>query len=137
MYEVLDTAATQLVVRLRAATLEQVFAEAGEAMMSLAVERPELGSQTRTLTFTLSGDDTEELLHEWLVDLIKTQQSQGLLLGDFYVVLSENVLRIQARAEPIDPQRHGRVQQLPPLRRGSVDLARRGGEHVAQVALSR
>jgi len=52
----------------------------------------------------------DQLMYDWLSELIYLKDAEGLLFGEFKVELSQNSewnLTATVRGEPIDPKRHG------------------------------
>ena len=54
-------------------------------MFSLLVANPDLVHATRSVTFRLHADNIEELLHDWLTELLYTFYARRLVLTDFQV----------------------------------------------------
>jgi len=105
MYEVFDHTA-DLGLRIRAATLEVLFAEAAEALFSLIVGGVGAIESRETVQFEVAGEELDFLLFDWLNELLFTFESRHLLLKDFQVRISEGRLVAQATGEPFDRQRH-------------------------------
>jgi SHS2 domain-containing protein len=105
MHETFEHTA-DLGLRVRAATLEELFAEAARGLFSMIV--PELGSvqPIESREFTIAGHERDYLLFDWLSELLYTFDTQHLLLTDFDVRLIGEGLTATARGEPLDPQRH-------------------------------
>jgi SHS2 domain-containing protein len=105
MYEIFEHTA-DLGLRVRADDLPALFAEAARGLFAmiagdLATIRP-----AEELRFAVPGDVTDELLHDWLAELLFTFHTRRVLLCDFDVSLAPNGLTATARGEPIDPVRH-------------------------------
>ena len=58
------------------------------------------------VTFQLHGNNFEELLHDWLSELLYTFHTRRLALAEFHVQVGPTGLSAVARGEPIDPSRH-------------------------------
>ena len=58
------------------------------------------------MTFQVHGEDVEELLHDWLAELLFTFHARRVVLAEFHVRLGPPELTATARGEPIDPSRH-------------------------------
>ena len=58
------------------------------------------------VTFQLPGSNREELLHDWLSELLYTFYARRLVLAEFRVQVGPTGLSATARGEPIDPSRH-------------------------------
>jgi SHS2 domain-containing protein len=106
MHETFEHTA-DLGLRIRAADPETLFAEAGEALMATLVEHPEAIEPRQEVSFTVSGEDREYLLFDWLNALLYQFETEHLVFRSFGVVLGPQGLQATARGEPLDPDRHG------------------------------
>jgi SHS2 domain-containing protein len=105
MFETFDHTA-DLGLRVRAADVETLFAEAAAAMFSvilpeLATVQPQLCREVR-----LPPDEREYLLFDWLKQLLFLFDSEHLVFGRFQVRLGDEGLLGSAWGEPLDRDRH-------------------------------
>ncbi len=105
MFEVFDHTA-DLGLRVRAATLEELFVEAARGLFSVIVENLAGVRPVEERTIQIAGNDREYLLFDWLTELLFVCESQQILLSDFSVRLADDGLTAVCRGEPIDRQRH-------------------------------
>jgi SHS2 domain-containing protein len=105
MYETFDHTA-DLGLRIRAADLNTLFAEAGRALFSALVENPDAVAPIHRLDVTIAGSDREYLLFDWLKELLYRFEVEHLLLTRFEVTVGADGLEGSARGEPFDPERH-------------------------------
>lgn len=105
MYEIFEHTA-DVGIRVRAATLDNLFADAARGLFSVMVENPESIRPVEEVTFQLSGEDVEELLHDWLAEVLYTFYVRRLVLTDFHVRIAPAELTGTAHGEPIDPSHH-------------------------------
>jgi SHS2 domain-containing protein len=105
MHEQFDHTA-DLGLRVRAADLNTLFAEAGEALTAALVENPGAVEPARELHVVLPADDLEYLLFDWLKALLYHFETEGILCSRFEVRVDEGGLRGVARGETFDPARH-------------------------------
>lgn len=105
MYETFDHTA-DLGLRIRAADLNTLFAEAGRALFSALVENPDAILPNQRLDVTIAGSDREYLLFDWLKELLYRFEVEHLLLTRFSVTVRADELQGSAWGEPFDPQRH-------------------------------
>lgn len=105
MYETFDHTA-DLGLRIRAADLNTLFAEAGRALFSALVEDPDAIAPTQRLDLTIAGSDREYLLFDWLKELLYHFEVEHLLLTRFSVNVGADGLQGNAWGEPFDPERH-------------------------------
>jgi len=107
MYEVFDHTA-DIGIRVKAATLEELFREAAEALFSLIVTNLTEVEPRQPFRFGLALRDKEYdyLLFDWLNELLFTFDTRQLLLATFDVKISSSGLEATALGEPIDTARH-------------------------------
>ncbi|HEY7331169.1 MAG TPA: archease [Gemmataceae bacterium] len=105
MYETFDHTA-DLGLRIRAADLNTLFAEAGQALFSTLVEDLEAVASRQRLDVTIAGKDREYLLFDWLKELLYRFEVEHLLLSRFSVTVGTDGLQGSAWGEPFDPARH-------------------------------
>jgi SHS2 domain-containing protein len=87
MIELFDHTA-DLGLRIRAATLEELFSEAGKGFLSLLVVNPEAVRPVLTHRIELVADDVRWLLFDWLSELLFAFDTQKLLLCQFEITLN-------------------------------------------------
>ncbi len=105
MHEQFDHTA-DLGLRIRAAELETLFAEAGEALTAALVENPQTIAATTELRIELPPDDREYLLFDWLKQLLYHFETERLICSRFEVKLDEQGLHGRAWGETFDESRH-------------------------------
>ena len=88
MFEHFDHTA-DLGLRVKAATLEELLAEAGRGVLAMLVVNPEAVRPIQTHTIELSADDPAYLLFDWLSELLYAFESDKLLLAEFAIELAE------------------------------------------------
>src|SRR5438270_12777056 len=105
MYETFDHTA-DLGLRVRAADLDMLFAEAAEALTSALVEEPESVEPRREVSIQVAGTDRAYLLFDWLKELLYRFDAGHLLFRRFAVRVRDEGLDATAWGEPYDPDRH-------------------------------
>jgi SHS2 domain-containing protein len=114
MYEIFEHTA-DMGIRVRADSLDELFADAARGLFSVMVENIDAVQPVEETAFQLHGDDIEELLHDWLAELLFTFHARRIVLTEFHVRLDHSdrrqespptILTATARGEPIDPSRH-------------------------------
>jgi SHS2 domain-containing protein len=105
MYELFEHTA-DLGLRVRAADLPALFAEAGRALFAAIVEDPDTVRSQQTIEIRLRPDETELLLFDWLRELLYHFDVQHVVFGRFQVSIDENGLVGRAEGEPFDRERH-------------------------------
>jgi SHS2 domain-containing protein len=104
-YEMFDHTA-DLGLRIQAADLNTLFAEAGRALFAALVEDSDTVTPRQRLDVTVAGNEREYLLFDWLKELLYHFEVEHLLLSRFSVTVSDEGLQGSAWGEPFDRQRH-------------------------------
>lgn len=105
MYEHFEHTA-DLGLRIRAASLEELFAEAGRALTGALVGHPDSVRPAQPRSIQLEAAEPPDLLHDWLAELLYLFETERLLFGRFEVALPSGGLTATAWGEPADPARH-------------------------------
>ena len=105
MYEMFEHTA-DLGLRVRAADLDTLFAEAAEALFAAIVEGPGTVVASQRVDVRLPPDDREYLLFDWLKALLYHFDADHLLFSRFEVRLADGGLTGKAWGEPLDRSRH-------------------------------
>jgi SHS2 domain-containing protein len=93
-------------LRIWGRTLEELFANAGEALVATITDRRRLRPRQRQ-DITVEAPDLEALLVAWLNHLLYLYDVEGFLGRDFTIrSLSPEKLHATARGETFDPERH-------------------------------
>jgi SHS2 domain-containing protein len=105
VYEVFDHTA-DLGLRIRASTLQELFALAARGLFSIIVENLDDVRPAESARFSIDGREHDYLLFDWLAELLYAFETKRLLLVEFDVRLTDTGLQATARGEPADPTRH-------------------------------
>ncbi len=106
VYEYLDTITGDAEFVVRSETLGGLLAEAGKALVGLMYNLEKI-EPVKTLEITVKGEDPEELLYNWLSEILFIQDTENVFFKDFNVNISETKRSIVAtglgRGQPGDP----------------------------------
>ncbi len=105
MHETFEHTA-DLGLRVRAADLDTLFAEAGECLFSALVDDPATIRPLQSAEVRVVGDDREYLLFDWLRELLYRFDAQHMLFCRFDVKVGPDGLQATVWGEPIDRERH-------------------------------
>jgi SHS2 domain-containing protein len=105
MHELFEHTA-DLGLRVNAADLNTLFAEAAECLFSAVLEDVSTVQPLTEFTVELQGTDREFLLFDWLRDLLMKWDEDHVVFGKFEVNVRENGLTGKAWGEPLDRDRH-------------------------------
>src|SRR5262249_28739816 len=93
-------------LRIRAATLGELFAEASVALFSTVVEDLATVRPTQRVEIAITGSDREYLLFDWLKELLYRFDADHLLFSRFVVTVDAAGLKGEAWGEKLDWDRH-------------------------------
>jgi SHS2 domain-containing protein len=100
-YEFFDHTA-DIGVRVHGATLPALFANAARAMFTVLGELKKTGDR-RQKTVELRAESLEDLLHDWLAELLYAVETEHVLYDEFEISnLQSPVLTATVRGGPID-----------------------------------
>ena len=91
---------------MRAGDLDTLFADAARGLFSVLVANPESVRPVEEISFELKGQRRDDLLFDWLAELLFTFETRRVLLATFAVTVGDDGLTATARGEPIDLERH-------------------------------
>ena len=132
MYEIFEHTA-DLGLRIRAPSLEQLFADAGRALFSVIVAHLDAVRPIERREFAVEGNQREYLLVDWLDELLFTFETQRLVFVEFDVRIDDDGLQATARGEPFDPDRHGAAHEVKAITYHALKLERRPDGWLAEV----
>mgnify|MGYP001055299419 CR=1 FL=1 len=105
MYEHFEHTA-DLGLRICAADLEELFAEAGRALTDALVAQPGAVEPRQSRTIRLEASEQPDLLHDWLAELLYLFDTERMLFSRFDVSLAPGSLAATVWGEPADLRRH-------------------------------
>ncbi len=105
MFETFEHTA-DLGLRIRAADLDTLFAEAAQGLFSILVEDLATVRPTQAVAVRLQGEERDLLLFDWLKELLYHFDAEHLLFGKFEVKVRPDGLTATAWGEPLDRDRH-------------------------------
>jgi SHS2 domain-containing protein len=111
VYELFEHTA-DLGLRVQAADLDELFAEAGRGLFSILVENLDEVGPTRTVEIRVEGRDRVYLLFDWLHELLMAFEIRRLVLSEFRVRVSDTGLAAEVRGEGLDPDRHRLLHEV-------------------------
>jgi len=92
-------------IRAYGRSLRELFANAAEGMFSLIADLSKVRPMGE-MEVRVTGNDLQELLVNFLSELIALHETEGVLLCDFDVRVRGTTVRARVRGERIDKRRH-------------------------------
>ncbi len=114
-------------------TLEELFAQSAFGLMEIIAVAPEARVR-KEKGVTVQGGDREELLVNWLNEVLYLFETGGFFPVDFEVEeVAGNRLRARVLGEPFDPQRHAVEREVKAVTHHRVLVERTNGLWYARV----
>jgi SHS2 domain-containing protein len=132
MFELFDHTA-DLGLRIRAADLNRLFEDAGRALFSAILANPESVRAVEEATFRIEGTRLDDLLVDWLGELLYTFETRKMVFGEFDVRVDESGISAAARGEPIDPGRHQFDMEIKAITYHGLKVEREADGWLAEV----
>jgi SHS2 domain-containing protein len=120
-------------LRVRAADLGELFADAARAMFSVMVGNLEAVRPIEAVSITLERDETDALLRGWLAELLYVFQVRRMVFSSFEVNVGPTGLTAVVRGEPIDPARHETDVEVKAVTWHGLKVERTDGGWLAEV----
>jgi SHS2 domain-containing protein len=105
MYEIFEHTA-DIGIRVRAESRASLFADAARGLFAVMVSNLDAVQCVEEMSLEIAGGDDEELLHDWLAELLYTFHARRRVLAVFEVQTTPTGLSAIVRGEPIDLKRH-------------------------------
>lgn len=132
MYEVFEHTA-DVGLRIQAATLDELMAEAGRGLISLLVANPQAIQPVLELHLEIPGQRRDDLLFDWLAELLYCFDVEHLLVAEFDVHVGAEGLTATVRGEPIDPVRHQLEREIKAITYHGLKVEQQAGQWLAEV----
>ena len=132
MYETFEHTA-DLGLRVRAADLDTLFAEAAACLFSAVVEDLASVRPSQRIDLRIDGAERDYLLFDWLRELLYRFDSQRLLFSRFEARVDAAGLTGVAWGEPFDPARHALAHEVKAITYHGLKVERTADGWLAEV----
>lgn len=124
-------------LRMEAETVDDLFATAGRALLSLMVANPEAVEPRRVWELEVTAESLAELLVAWLDEILFRVETEHVLFSGFDVRVEPNGTRLWGtlRGEPIDASRHALDHEVKAVTRHGCWVRGREDGYEAEVIL--
>ena len=134
MYEILEHTA-DIGLRIRAPNPERLFEDAARGLFALLVDKPEDIQPNDEIQIFLKEANIENLLVDWLSELLTIFETQKLILGHYEVKYNGEQLQAVCRGEKFDESRHTAYLSIKAVTYHRLRVYERSGEWTAEVIL--
>ena len=135
MYQFFDHTA-DIGLRIRAPDFETLMAEGGAAICACLVDKPNAIRPTEQRVISLSNEERDYLLFDWLSELLFLFESEQLVFSRFEIKLDRSGgMRAQVFGECFSLDRHGRGREIKAVTYHGLRVERAHGGWFAEVIL--
>jgi SHS2 domain-containing protein len=131
IYEELDHTA-DVKVRVKAATLEGLFAEAARALMSV-MYGDDIRNGDERKDITIQSPDLEILMQDFLSEILFLSEANNLVFSSFTVHLTDLTLVAHLVGEPFDPDRHARGTEVKGVSYSGLSIIKDGAGYIVEL----
>lgn len=85
--------------------ISELFAEAAKGLFEVIADAPEPDGSFAAAV-RVEADSLENLMHDWLSELLYLHETEDVLLGGFDVKADGTALRADVSGEKLDPEKH-------------------------------
>ena len=132
-----DVAIADLAFEVEAESLEELFSLSAQALFDAMVELEDVRPEEE-VRISLSSEKLDNLLFDWLAELVYQKDVEAQLFSHFEVAITENgsaKLEGRAKGEPIDPSRHRLKTDVKAITYHMFKLEKRDKGYYARVVL--
>ncbi len=124
-------------LRIEALELDDLFRTAAEGLFSVIVTHPDHIQPVHVEEFQLRAESVQELLADWLNELIFRCETMHLVFSQFELHVDHAGASLQgwARGEALDPERHGLDHEVKAATHHGLCLVHEEGGWIAEVIL--
>jgi len=124
---------SELAVRITGNSQAELFVNSGLALFDVMAEAERIEVKER-LPLEIEGADRDELIVNWLRELLYLYQSGGYLLKEFKIIeVKDSLVKAEVCGEKIDPDRHEIKQEIATVAEHKSRMQKTGNQWVAQV----
>jgi SHS2 domain-containing protein len=134
MFEVIEHTA-DVGLRIEAPEFDALFEEAGRALFSLLIPNTAVVRAVQQVEFAVAFEAPDDLLVDWLSELLFTFESRKLVLCSFNVTIEPSGLRAVTKGEPLDLERHEVGYEIKAVTYHRLKVERQSQGWAAQVFL--
>jgi SHS2 domain-containing protein len=132
MYEFFEHTA-DIGLRVHASDLNTLMTDAARAVFAVIVTNPEAVRPAERVDFEIAGEQLDDLLHDWLSELLVSFDTRHILFGRFEVNKHATGLTASAWGERLDPARHHVGMEVKAITYHGLRVEREGQGWLAEV----
>ena len=129
----ITTHQNELAVRIVGNSQADLFANSGFALFDVMAEFDKIEAAER-LSLEVEGSDRDDLMVNWIRELLYLYQGGGYLLKEFKInEVNDTSVKAEVAGEKIDPDRHEIKQEIAAVAFHKSRMQKTGNRWIAQV----
>lgn len=126
---------SELAVRVVGTSQTNLFVNAAFALFDVITDTENVELKER-MQLEVEGSDRDDLLVNWLRELLYLYQGSAYLLKEFTVQeIKDTIVKAQVSGEKLDPDRHEIKQEIAAVAYDQSHMQKTGDQWIAQVIL--
>ena len=123
----------ELAVRVTGSSQADLFTNSAIALFDVMAEGANIEIKER-IPLEVEGSDRDDLLVNWMRELLYLYQSSGYLLKEFKITeVKDTIVKAEVSGEKIDPDRHEIKQEIATVAFDKSHIEKTGNQWIAQV----
>jgi len=124
---------SELAVRVVGNSQENLFVNAAAALFDVMTESDKIEAKEH-MQLEVEGSDRDDLLVNWLRELLYLYQGSAYLLKDFNIrEVNDTLVKAEVSGEKLDPDRHEVKQEITAVAYHQSHMQKTGDHWIAQV----
>ncbi|MBM2805185.1 MAG: hypothetical protein HW419_3078 [Deltaproteobacteria bacterium] len=129
----ITTHQNELAVRIVGNSQADLFAASGFALFDVMADIDKIEA-TERLSLEVEGSDRDDLMVNWIRELLYLYQGSGYLLKEFKInEVKDTLVKAEVAGEKIDPDRHEIKQEIAAVAFHKSRMQKTGNQWIAQV----
>ncbi len=129
----LTTRQSELAVKVTGSSQADLFANSAFALFDVMLDVSKIEIKER-LPLEVEGTDRDDLLVNWMRELLYLYQGSGYLLKEFAIrEVKDTVVKAEVGGEKIDPDRHEIKQEIAAVAYNQSRMTKTGNQWTAQL----
>lgn len=112
-------------------TMAEAFEQVAKAMESIMVDLEKIEPK-KERKIEIDYKDKEELLIEWLTELLYLFDVEEMVFNDFHVTMEKGKLRATAKGEKFTPEKHGSGTVIKAATYNELKVEKQNDKYIAQ-----
>jgi SHS2 domain-containing protein len=124
---------TELAVRITGSSQADLFANSAFALFDVMTDVAAINIK-ESISLEVEGNDRDDLMVNWMRELLYLYQSSGYLLKEFKIgQVKDTIVKAEVCGEKIDPDRHEVKQEIASVAAHKSRMEKTGNQWIAQV----